>query len=168
MFPEFCSFTGPCHQCFHSSLVWVSPTYLRMTAYAPTRHSRSANLVPSWALQLTSAPYLRRCWAMWSHPPAQASCRAQYPALSWWFTSQMLFSRQYNTNSCVEEKGECCQKLMQNEPHNDFSVAWHYLLSKTMTLRPNNLLQLGYVVYTCYWGSITTSLLEAYLFPDKQ
>lgn len=42
---------------------------------------------------------------MLSQPLAQASCRAQYPALSRWFTSQILFSRQYKTTSCGEGGG---------------------------------------------------------------
>lgn len=42
---------------------------------------------------------------MFSHPLAQASCRAQYPALSRWFTSQILFSKQYRTTSCGERGG---------------------------------------------------------------
>lgn len=37
----------------------------------------AAHLVPSCALQLTSAPYSRRCRTMLSQPLAQASCRAQ-------------------------------------------------------------------------------------------
>lgn len=50
---------------------------------------------------------------MFSHPLAQASCRAQYPALSRWFTSQILFSKQYKTTSCGEQRGTAV-----SPPHN--------------------------------------------------